>query len=87
MSKKITNNENTEKSPTIFITKSATGDDLKNELWGGAVGTYSKVVENNKLDELICLLNENFPEPVGITQLNDYLWFEFDFIFGELEIN
>jgi len=60
--------------------------ELKSELWSGALDTLDTIMENNKLQELICLLEELYPEPVDITTINDLLWFDEDFIFEQLGI-
>ena len=60
--------------------------ELKDELWSGALDTIDTIAENDKLQELICLLEELYPEPVDITTINDLLWFEDDFLFEQLDI-
>lgn len=55
--------------------------------WSGAVDTWNKIQEVNKVDELEYLLEELYPEGITDTQLNDILWFESDFIFENLGIN
>jgi len=61
--------------------------ELKDELWSGALDTIDTIAENDKLQELICLLEELYPEPVDITTINDLLWFDDDFIYEQLGIN
>ena len=70
----------------LSIIKEVSDYELKNELWSGAVDTFQTIIENDKLEDLICLLEDMFPEPVDITTINDFLWFEDDFIFEQLEI-
>ena len=60
--------------------------DLKKWLWSGAVDTYNIIYENDKLHELMYLLEEIFPEPVDITTVNDFLWFDSDYIYEQLDI-
>jgi len=70
----------------LSIIKEVSDYELKNELWSGAVDTFQTIIENDKLEDLICLLEDMFPEPVDITTINDFLWFDDDFIFEQLEI-
>ena len=71
----------------IEIKKECDFYDLRKELWSGAVDTVKTVIENDKADELMRLLEEIFYEPTDITQINDFLWFNSDFIFEQLEID
>ena len=41
--------------------------DLKNELWSGALHTLDTIIQNDKLQELMDLLKDLFPEPVSLT--------------------
>ena len=59
---------------------------LRDELWSGALNTFDVIVENNKSQELMYLLEELYPEPVEITTINDLLWFDNDFIYKQLDI-
>jgi len=59
---------------------------LKDELWSVALDTFATIMENGKLNELEQLLEELYPAPTDITQINDLLWFESAFIFGQLGI-
>lgn len=68
------------------MTKEINDYELKNELWNGALVTYNIIAENDKLQELIDLLEELYPEPVDITTINDLLWFEEEFIYEQLNI-
>ena len=60
---------------------------LKDELWSGALDTLEVITENGKLQELMCLLDELFPEPICITAVNDFLWFDSEVIYEELNID
>ena len=59
---------------------------LEDELWSGAVETMKVIIENDKSQELMYLLEELYPEPVDITTINDLLWFDTDFIYEQLDI-
>ena len=61
--------------------------DLKNELWSGALHTLDTIIQNDKLHELMDLLEDLFPEPVSLTTVNDLLWFDPEFIYEELKIH
>jgi len=70
----------------LSIIKEVSEFELKSELWSGALDTLDTIMENDKLQELMYLLEELYPEPVDITTINDLLWFDDDFIFEELEM-
>ena len=61
--------------------------DLKNWLWSGALDTYNEIMGNDKLHELMYLLEELYPEPIDITTINDLLWFDSDWIYEQLGID
>jgi len=70
----------------LSIIKEVNDFEFKNELWSGAVDTLNTIIENDKSQDLMCFLEELYPEPVDITTINDLLWFDDDFIFEELNI-
>lgn len=49
------------------------------EAWSGAVDTL-ETLTNAQIDELENLIEEIFPNGCGETELNDFLWFENDYI-------
>lgn len=55
--------------------------------WGGAAETWDIIVEEDKVQALDGLLEEMYPEGLTVTQLNDILWFESDFVFDNLGID
>ena len=61
-------------------------DTLYDNSWSGAVDTLDTIRENEKEEELMQLLEITFEEIPSETEVNDFLWFEEDFIFGELGI-
>ena len=71
----------------IEIKKVCDFDLLKDELWSGAVETVKTVIECCKTDELMQLLEDIFYEPTDIIQINDFVWFDSDYIFEQLEID
>lgn len=55
--------------------------------WSGAVSTWDKLEELDLIDELDSMLEEMYPEGLTMTQLNDILWFESDWIFETLGVS
>lgn len=53
--------------------------------WGGAVSRLEKIIEYDMVDEatdyIVAVLGDTFTE----TELNDFLWFEMDTLFEEIE--
>ena len=68
------------------IVKEISAFELRGELWSGALDTLNTIIQNDKLQELMDLLEEMYPEPVGITTVNDLLWFEDEFLLGQLHL-
>ncbi len=56
------------------------------EAWSSAKYTYEIISKNNKQDEFMALLDEIFPDGCTETELNDFLWFDDEFIFSVLDI-
>ena len=71
----------------ISIIKNVSGLTLKDELWCGALDTLNIIMENSKVQELMDLLEEQFPKPVDITAINDFLWFDSEYIYEQLDID
>ena len=70
----------------LEITKDCDFYNLTKELWSGAVDTVNTIVKNEKTNELMGLLEEIFYEPTDITKINDFLWFDSDYIYETLGI-
>lgn len=65
-------------------------NELYNSSWGGAVDTLKTIEENEKEDDLLSLINDLlscYENGLDRTALNDYLWFDRDYIYESLEIN
>lgn len=62
-------------------------DDLQNNAWGNATNTLEEVQNHEKEDELMELLDELYPDGVDETDLNDFLAYEDDYIFQNLDID
>ena len=56
------------------------------EAWSGAIPTRETILRNRKGDEFMELLEEIFPDGCSETTLNDFLWFDDDYIFEMLGI-
>jgi hypothetical protein len=54
--------------------------------WGGAAETWDRISDEGKIEELDNLLEDAYPDGISLTELNDLLWFEQDWIFEELNI-
>lgn len=54
--------------------------------WSGAVDTWDKIVEADKVDELDFWLEDLYPDGIGQTELNDLLWFDADYVLEMLGI-
>lgn len=58
--------------------------DLKDEVWQGAVDTLDRIENEGKQDELMEFLESYFVDIPTMTEVNDLLWFESDYIFESL---
>lgn len=73
---------------TITVRRELDFNDLFNECWSGAVDTLRTIQENNKEDELMSLLAlDVFGETPDLTEVNDLLWFDSEWIFETLGID
>ena len=52
------------------------------DAWSGAV----EIIDAGKAEEFEALVEELFPNGVDATELNDFLWFDDDYIFESLGI-
>lgn len=55
--------------------------------WAGAIPTYNKIMEEDLVYEFEDLVDELFPNGLTETELNDFLWFEDDYIYEMLGID
>ena len=70
----------------LSIVKDISAFELEGELWSGALDTLGTITQNDKLQDLMGLLEEMYPEPVSITTINDLLWFDDDYLFEQLGV-
>ena len=72
----------------MYIKQDMGFNDLMNNCWSGAIDTLKTIEEHNKEDELMAHLEEQWlDEMPTMTQINDYLWFEDEYIFQCLGIS
>ena len=63
-------------------------NDLMNSCWSGAIDTLKTIQENDKEEELMSFLSlDVFSETPDLTEVNDLLWFEDEWIFEMLGID
>ena len=63
-------------------------NDLMGACWSGAIDTLNTVQENDKEEELMSLLSlDIFSDIPDLTEVNDLLWFEDEWIFEQLGID
>lgn len=72
----------------MYIKKDIDFNNIYDNCWSGAKYTVQRVSNENKEDELMELLEEFFNgrEPTE-TEVNDFLWFESDYIYECLGIS
>lgn len=63
--------------------------EIEDMVWSGAIDTLNSIVEANKEDEFMQLLEDVFmdSEIPTETEVNDFIWFETDFIFEHLGLD
>ena len=61
---------------------------LKNNSWSGALDTLKDIEKADKEDELMYFLEEIFADTIPTeTEVNDFLWFERDYIYENLGLD
>lgn len=58
----------------------------KIEVCNDAKYTYEIISKNYKQEEFMALLEETFPDGCPETELNDFLWFDDEYILSALDI-
>lgn len=72
----------------MYIKKEYDYNDLKNNSWSGAIITIERAEKENKEYALMELLEEVFFDTIpDETQINDFLWFDRDYIYESLGIS
>lgn len=73
---------------TITVKSTFDFDDLMEHCWSGAIDTLRTISENDKEDDLMALLAMDiFSDTPDLTEVNDLLWFEDEWIFEMLGID
>ena len=63
-------------------------NDLYENSWSGAIDTLDTIIKNDMENELMEHLEEIFDNQIPTeTEINDYLWFESDYIYECLGID
>lgn len=63
--------------------------DLRRSVWSGAIETLETIEMNGKQDEFMRYMEHSFVdyECPTMTEINDWLWFDWEMIFADLGIN
>lgn len=56
------------------------------QAWSGAVDTWQRIQDEDKVDELDFYLEELYPDGLTMTELNDILWFDGEQVLKDLGI-
>lgn len=73
----------------MFIQMEVTQYDLQDLLWSGGLDTWNRILKEDKEDAAMQLLEDTFgftAMDTTITNINDFLWFDRDFIYEALNI-
>lgn len=70
----------------MWVKKEYDYNDLKENSWSGAIDTLDRIEDADQEEELMSYLEEIFPEIPTETELNDFLQFEADMIYRDLDI-
>ena len=63
-------------------------EELYKDSWSGAINTLDTIMKNDMENELMEHLEDIFSDQIPTeTEVNDYLWFESDYIFECLGID
>lgn len=72
----------------MYIKQDMDFNDLMENCWSGAINTLKTIEEHDKEDELMAHLEEQYlDETPTMTEINDYLLFDDEFIFECLGIS
>lgn len=71
---------------TIEVKKELNFENIKEMAWSGAVSTINTIDDYGKGNEFMRLLTETFTEIPTDTDINNFLWFDRDYILDNLGI-
>ena len=57
------------------------------KFWGGAIKRYNEIVELGIENEVLSIIEEQYPDGLSETELNDCIWFDFDDMIEEMKEN
>lgn len=69
----------------MIIKKEVRPDEI--QAWGGAVERLDTIINENKIEQFDELINELYPDGINETELNDELWFNWEYWFTILGID
>lgn len=72
---------------TVMTSNDMYFDDICQNAWDGAVDTLDIISNEGKENDLMELLDELYPDGVDEIELNNFLAFEDDYIFQNLDID
>lgn len=72
---------------TITIKQELDFNDLQDLCWSGALNTLDTIAEHDKENDLMYLLEETITEDTTLTEINDILRFDSEWILEQLGIN
>jgi hypothetical protein len=70
----------------VFHSEITLAEMIDFEAWSGAIYTHETILKANKIGELADLINAIFLNGAEDVKINDFLWFDSDFIFEQLGI-
>lgn len=70
----------------MLVKDEMTIEEILDSAWSGAIPTAKKIYEANMEDEFLQLLEDVFPDIPSRTEINDFMWFDSDYIFEQLGI-
>ncbi len=70
----------------MLVKDEMTIEEILDSAWSGAIPTARKIYEANMEDEFQQLLEDVFPDVPDRTAINDFMWFDSDYIFEQLGI-
>ncbi len=71
----------------MIIEKEINSEYLRESSWGGAEQTMQQILKEWKGDQLMFLLEKTFKGRANASEINNFLWFERDYIFECLGIS
>ena len=54
-------------------------DEIRSNAWAGAISTLD-LLTNDEIETILSILDDSYPEGMDETEMNDFWWFDTDFI-------